>query len=219
MALRDRTAGDEGRDCDPVGLWRQGGVKPWAIGEWLGFAAWGGTLVYAGAFFVETYGVSVGLTGLILGAGAAAYLPGDFAGRRWLQRGPAAPLVVFAVGGAAVVAVFAVVDAGTVFSSVAFGVLAFPAAGGTIAGAALGLRVARVRRPAAMSIRTSMLQFGYLAGSVIGGVALSWWGFAGMGWVFAALFAAAAVAPVFVGGIPLRDRAVAGLLRRRMEPV
>ena len=212
VAVRDRSAGDEGRGCDPVGLWRQPGVKPWAIGELLGFSAWGGTLVYAGAFFVETYGASVGLTGLILGAGAAAYLPGNFVGRRWLQRGPAAPLVVFALGGGAVVVVLTVADAGTAFSAVVFGVLAFLAAGRTIAGAALGLRVSGGRRLAAMSVRTAMLQFGYLAGSVLGGVALSRWGFAGMGWAFGALFAAAAVAPAFTGS--LRDRAAAGLLRR-----
>jgi predicted MFS family arabinose efflux permease len=215
VAARDRASGDEGRGCDPVGLWRQPGVKPWAIGELLGFAAWGGTLVYAGAFFVETYGASVGLTGLILGAGAAAYLPGNFAGRRWLQRGPAAPLVVFALGGGAVVAVFAAVDGGVLFSAAVFGLLAFLAAGRTIAGAALGLRVARGRRLAAMSVRTSMLQFGYLAGSVLGGVALSTWGFPGMGWMFAGLFAAAAVVPVLTGARALGDRAVAGLLRRR----
>lgn len=40
-----------------------------------------------------------------------------------------------------------------------------------------------------MSVRTSVLQFGYLLGAAIGGLMLPVWGFAGMGWSFAALFA------------------------------
>jgi len=42
-----------------------------------------------------------------------------------------------------------------------------------------------------MSVRTAMLQFGYLFGSAIGSVILPVWGFAGVGWAFASLFGVA----------------------------
>jgi predicted MFS family arabinose efflux permease len=193
VALRNRSAADEGRGCDPVGLWKLPGIAGWAFGELAAFAAWGGTLVYAGAFFVQAYGAGVALTGLILGAGAAAYLPGNFLGRRALRSGAALPLLGFSAGSAAVVAVMGIVDIGIVFSALTFAVLAFLAAGRTIAGAAQGLHLAEGRRLAAMSVRTAMSQFGYLTGASIGGAVLARWGFAGMGWGFAGLFLAAAV--------------------------
>jgi predicted MFS family arabinose efflux permease len=72
-----------------------------------------------------------------------------------------------------------------------FAILAFIAAGRTIAGAAMGLELAEGRRLAAMSVRTAMLQFGYLIGSAAGGAVLADWGYAGIGWLYGALFLAA----------------------------
>src|SRR5690606_2250477 len=68
-------------DCNPAGLWRRPGMKAWAVGELAAFSGWAGLLVYAGAFFIETYGTSVGTTGVILGIVAASYLPGNFLAR------------------------------------------------------------------------------------------------------------------------------------------
>ncbi len=196
VAWRDRATPDGGRECDPLGLWKLPGVKGWALGELLAFSAWAGMLVYAGAFFIETYGASVRLTGLVLGMGAVAYLPGNFLGRRWLRGGPPPLLVVFALAAAGTVAVLGGVRAGLLFSAIAFAVLAFFAAGRTIAGAALGLGLAKGRRLAAMSLRTATMQFGYMLGASIGGAILARWGFAGMGWGFAVLFIAAAAAHI-----------------------
>lgn len=193
VALRDRSSGDSGQDCDPLGLWRQTGARSWAIGELAAFAAWAGTLVYAGAFFIESYDVSVGMTGLILGLGAVFYLPGNSLGRRLLRRGTGSLSVGFALAAAVGVAIFAVVDAGVVFSVVVFSVAVFFAAGRTIAGAAMGLEIADGRRLAAMSVRTAASQFGYLVGSAVGGLLLGTFGFAGIGWGFGLLFALAAI--------------------------
>jgi predicted MFS family arabinose efflux permease len=90
------------------------------------------------------------------------------------------------------VAVLGNIRPGLVFSTIVFSILAFFAAGRTIAGAALGLTLGQGRRLAAMSVRTAMLQFGYLLGTLLGGAMLSQWGYAGIGWAFAGLFAAAA---------------------------
>lgn len=191
MAAR-RPTPDGPLECDPKGLWRQPHIKSWAWGELAAFSAWAGTLVFAGAFFIESYGASVGETGLILGLVAAAYLPGNYLGRR-LLRSVKAPtlLLAFAIAASVGVAIFGGLQPGVVFSLVALSILAFFAGGRTISGAALGLRLADGRRLAAMSVRTAMLQFGYLFGSAIGGVMLPVWGFAGVGWTFAGLFAVA----------------------------
>ncbi len=61
-------------------------VARWALGEVLAFSAWSGTLVYAGTLFADSYGAGPAQVGLVLGAGAAAYLPGNFAARPWVER-------------------------------------------------------------------------------------------------------------------------------------
>lgn len=219
VVARDRTIPVGGRECDPMGLWKLSGVKGWAVGELLAFAAWAGTLVYAGAFFITTYGVSVGVTGAILGLIAAAYLPGNFLGRRSLRAGPTVVLLASSTGAAVTVAVLGSIRPGLVFSTIVFSVLSFFAAGRTIAGAALGLTLGQGRRLAAMSVRTAMLQFGYLLGTLLGGAVLSQWGYAGVGCAFAVLFAAAAALriPHLLGGGGVRDGGAIPLRRERIR--
>src|SRR5688500_571338 len=67
---------------------RHRGVLGWSLGELLAYSAWVGTLVFVGALFVESYGSSVAATGLILGAGALVYVPGNLLFRRWVDRHP-----------------------------------------------------------------------------------------------------------------------------------
>jgi DHA1 family inner membrane transport protein len=187
-----RRRSESSLECDPVDLWRRPRARRWAVGELAAFSAWAGTLVFAGAFFIDTYGVGVGATGLILGLVAAAYLPGNFLGRRLLTRGSPSRLLL---GTALALALGSVAFAGTrlgpVWSVAFLALLAFFAGGRTIAGAAFGLEIAENLRLASMSIRTSMLQFGYLLGTMVGGIVLSFWGYGGVWLVFAAMFTVA----------------------------
>ena len=57
-------------------------ATPALASECFANTAWAGTLVYAGALFVESYGASTSLTGAVLALGAAAYVAGNLAGRR-----------------------------------------------------------------------------------------------------------------------------------------
>jgi DHA1 family inner membrane transport protein len=219
MLMRDRKISDAGQDCDPLGLWRQPGVKPWAISELLAFTAWGGALVYAGAVFIEEYGVTVGTTGLVLGVGAAFYLPGNWLGRRTLEKGSGLLLVGFSIAAGSMIILYS-----TGFSPLWVAVVGFAAAvffdgGRTIAGAALGLLLSEGRRLAAMSVRTGAGQFGYLLGAGIGGALLGIWGYPGMAWGFGVLFV--------IAGLIHLPRAVSGrdhlgqarrYLRRRPAP-
>lgn len=193
-AMRRSSASGGLEGCDPAGLIRLPHVKRWMLGELMAFSAWAGILVFAGAFFIETYDPGVGATGVILGVVATAYVPGNFLGRRLLQRGPGRGLLLVSALSLAVGAVaLAGLQIGLVYSVVILSGLGFLAGMRTIAGASVGLRLADGRRLASMSVRTSTLQFGYLIGTLVGGVVLPIWGYAGVWLVYAALFTGAGI--------------------------
>lgn len=203
VVLRDRGMSDVGRECDPAGLLTQRGSKGWVLSELLAFTAWGGALVFAGALYIEQFGVSVGSTGVILGVGAALYLPGNWLARRMIERGSRNLLIGSSTAAAAMVAVFYVTGAQPLWVSVAgFGLAVFFAGARTMAGAALGLDLADGRRLAAMSVRTGASQFGYLLGSATGGVLLSVGGYEAVGWGLGIIFAASGLwhLPSVIGG-------------------
>lgn len=181
LRFRNRAIGDDGQECDPIGLWRTSGVKVWAISEFLAFSAWGGALVFVGAVFIEGYGVDVAATGLILGAGAILYLPGNSLSRRMIDVGPVRLMVGFGLCSAVAIVAFVSTSTPLPWAIAGFGIGVFFAAGRGFAGAALGLQLSEGRRLAAMSVRAAADQFGYLAGAVVGGVFLDLWGYPGAG--------------------------------------
>ena len=77
-------------------------------GELARLLAWVGTLIFVGALFVESYGLSVTATGLVLAVGALVYVPGNLLFRRWVddtsthvaRRPRSRPAIVVAVLGA-----------------------------------------------------------------------------------------------------------------------
>jgi predicted MFS family arabinose efflux permease len=168
-------------------------LRRWAVGELLAFSAWAGTVVYVGALLVESYSISVASAGLLLGAGAAAYLPGNFLARRWVDGSARRLLAGLALALAAVVAVFGAVRPHVWVSALLFGVLSFLAGARTFTGSALGLTVAPEHKLLAMRLRAGALQFGYLFGSLLGGVALAAGGYGAVGATFAVLFVLAAL--------------------------
>jgi predicted MFS family arabinose efflux permease len=168
-------------------------VAGWALSELFAWSAWAGALVYAGALFVESYGVSAGTAGLLLGGAAVAYLPGNMAARRHVEGSAVRLLVATAPIAAALVALFGVYRPAVGFSAIVLAALATVSAARTIAGSAYGLQVCAEHRVFAMRIRTAANQFGYLLGSAIGGLALAFGGYGALGASFAVLFVLAAV--------------------------
>ena len=165
----------------------------WALAELLASSAWAGTLVYAGALFVETYDASPLLAGLVLAAGAVAYLPGNIVAERVLRRRSSLELLpLIALAGGAGVVVFGSVRPSTAVSAVIFAALAFVMAARTLSGSVLGLELAPDRRLAVMGVRAAGLQFGYLVGSAAGGLALAAGGYPALGALLGALCLAAA---------------------------
>jgi len=168
-------------------------VAGWALGELFAWSAWAGALVYAGALFVESYGVSTATAGVLLGLAAVAYLPGNMLARRHVEAS-ARQLAAFVPPlAAAIVVVFGAWRPSVGVSGAVFAVLAFVVAARTIAGSALGLEVCAQRRVFAMRIRTAANQFGYLGGSAIGGIALAVGGYAAVGVAFGVMFVLSAV--------------------------
>jgi predicted MFS family arabinose efflux permease len=189
------------RPSDPrrepaVGTWRlladDRRVAAWALGELFAWSAWAGALVYAGALFVESYGVSTGIAGIMLGLAAVAYLPGNLLARRHVDT--SAHLLVAAVPpvAAVIVVIFGAYRPSLAISAAILALLAFIVAARTIAGSALGLEVCSERRVFAMRIRTAATQFGYLFGSALGGIALAAGGYPALGATFGVLFLLAA---------------------------
>ena len=160
------------------------GLLGWALGELLAYAGWSGTLVFAGALLLESYDASTGLTGLLLGAAAAAYFPGAFLARRWVDRHSGRLLAGLGAVLAGGVAVFGLVRPALWASAGLFALLVFAAGGRTLAGAA--------HRVGAAGLRTAAAQFGSLIGVAAGGAALSAGGYGALGVVLGTLFLLAA---------------------------
>jgi predicted MFS family arabinose efflux permease len=177
-------------------------VAGWALGELLAFSAWAGTLVFAGALFVESYDASPAAAGLVLGLAAIAYLPGNFLARRWTGAAARRALVLLPIASAGLVAVFGDYRPALWASALLLGLLAFAGGARTIVGSAYGLEVCARRRVFAMRLRAAASQFGYLVGAAAGGVALAAGGYSALGLAFAALFALAALPHILslVGG-------------------
>ena len=177
--------------------WRLLGERPevagWALSELLSYSAWAGTIVFAGALLVETYGASAGTAGLILGAGAIGYLPGNFLARRVVDQRARLLLALLPLAAAGLSELLCAFRPALWVSALSFAALAGVNGGRTIAGSAFGLEICAGRRVFAMRVRAAANQFGYLCGATLGGLALATGGFAAMGLVFAALFVLAAV--------------------------
>jgi MFS transporter, DHA1 family, inner membrane transport protein len=172
---------------------RSGGVVSWSVGELLAYSAWAGALVFVGALFVEEYGLSTGETGLLLGAAAFVYVPGNILFRRWIDVHAGVLLVALPLCAAVLAAVLYGVRRDLWTTVAVFAALSFVAGGRTLAGSARGLDLAPELRLGVTGVRTAALQLGYFVGAAAGGVALGSGGYGALGLALAALFAGASV--------------------------
>lgn len=179
--------------ADVRSVLRYPGVLRWSAGELLAFSAWAGTLVFAGALFVESYGLSVAATGVLLGVGALVYVPGNLLFRRWVDVHSRRMLVLLALGAAAMVVAFYTLRDDEWSSLALFAGLSFLAGGRTLAGSARGLDLAPELRLGVTGVRTAAIQLGYFVGAAVGGAALAAGGYSAVGLAFAGLFACATV--------------------------
>jgi predicted MFS family arabinose efflux permease len=167
-------------------------VARWLASELLANAAWAGTLVFAGALFVESYGTSTTLTGCLLAVAAVAYVAGNLLGRRLVGDEPSRVLVLLAVLLALTDSLFGAARTGIATSTALFAIAAFFAGGRALVANAFALARPPEIRPAVTSLRAATMQFGYLAGSIAGGAALTVGGYSALGITMGAFFLGAA---------------------------
>jgi predicted MFS family arabinose efflux permease len=170
----------------------------WVAAELLATSAWVGTLVFSGALFTETYGTTTFATGILLAAGAAAYVAGNVLFRRMMTCPPKVMLVRLSLGLAVGVALFGAIRSAVWVSVLFFGMTAFVAGGRMLIGSAVGLEAAAERRRAVMGSRAAAQQLGYFVGSSVAGAALAAGGYPLFGFALAALFVASTL-PFLVG--------------------
>jgi len=168
-------------------------LASWLAAELLANAAWAGTLVYAGALFAESYGTSTTLTGFLLAVAAVAYVAGNLICRGLARRDPRPVLALLAVLLAVTDGLFGAVRPGIAPSTALFASAAFVAGGRTLVASAFALATAPEIRAAVTGLRAATMQFGYFAGSIAGGAALTVGGYGAFGATVSALFLAAAL--------------------------
>jgi predicted MFS family arabinose efflux permease len=172
---------------------REPSTARWVLGEMLASSAWIGTLVFSGALFTESYGAGTLLTGIVLAAGAAAYVAGNVYFRRIVACRPHTLLVRLSLVLAFGVALFGTVRPALPVSLGLFAATAFVAGGRTLIGSAVGLEAAPERRVAVMGARAAGQQLGYFFGAAAAGGALAAGGYPGFGLALGFLFLASAV--------------------------
>jgi predicted MFS family arabinose efflux permease len=166
-------------------------VARWALGEVLAFSAWSGTLVYAGAMFATSYGAGPAAVGLVLGAGAAAYLPGNLAARRWVDRSAATAAGVLALLASVGVLVLFAARPSLGISAALFAAMAGVGGARTLAGSVRGLELGGSQPVVSTGVRAAAQQLGYLVGAGLGGAVLDAAGPAGLGVALSLLFGSA----------------------------
>lgn len=185
--------GREARSESMTRALREPSTARWVLGEMLASSAWIGMLVFSGALFTESYGAGTLLTGIVLAAGAAAYVAGNVYFRRIVACRAHTLLVRLSLVLALGVALFGTVRPALPVSLGLFAATAFVAGGRTLIGSAVGLEAAQERRLAVMGARAAGQQLGYFFGAAAAGGALAAGGYPGFGLALGFLFLVSAV--------------------------
>jgi predicted MFS family arabinose efflux permease len=204
LAARPRTP-LQPREVELLSALGQPGLARWAVAELFANAGWAGTLVYAGALFVQSYGTSLILTGFVLAGAAAAFVLGNLTFRVLADgEGVRTRLARISLVLAVSVSLFGTIRSGLFVSAALFAAASFVAGGRTLLGNAFGLRAAPERRLAIMGARAASTQFGYFLGAAAGGAALQAGGYSGLGLALGGFFLVAALVQLELGRIRRR---------------
>ena len=182
-----RSAVDGTQASGLLGVLREPSARRWAVAELVAYAAWTAELTYAGAFYVQSYGVSESSVGVLLAIGSLAFLLAT-SRTAWLaHRFPRRRLIVVsALGmGIALVPVLNLTPA-VWFTLATFCVMAVFAGVRTTGSSALGLSQIPARPGSMMAARTTSAQLGYMLGAVAGGAVLALADFGTLGFVLCA---------------------------------
>ncbi len=186
-----RTARRPGHEAGPLeGLatvLREPSARRWVIAELAAYSAWTAELTFAGAFYIEMYGVDEAAVGSLLAVGSVVFLASSLSTDRLVSRLPRRRVLVSAGLGMGVLFVPVLgVSPSVGFTLALFCVLALFAGVRSTGSSALGLLQLPNRPGAMMGARTASAQLGYLIGALVGGAVLAVSSFGTLGLVLCA---------------------------------
>lgn len=180
---------------------RDAGVRRWVVAETVSRISWASILTYVGAVHTTGHGVSAGVTGWILAAGATCFVATSLLSRRLIGQRPLAT-VVSAAGVAMAVAVVALFGSavlplgtasGALLGGLSFAAIATAAGVWVTASSLLGMAQAPEHPGVMMTLRTVSLNVGYLVGGALTGALIATLGWGAPGPVLACLLVVSAV--------------------------
>jgi len=187
-------AGERGVAGGLAAVFRDRSARRWAAAELVAYSAWTAELTYAGAFYIQSYGVEESAVGLLLAAGSLVFLGASLNTERLMRRFPRRPLIALAALGMGALLVPLLSHTPSIaFTLGVFCVMAFFAAVRSTGASALGLAQLPGRPGAMMGARTASAQLGYLVGAAAGGLVLALADFAALGLVLCAGMAVSAL--------------------------
>jgi predicted MFS family arabinose efflux permease len=215
LAPRGRTGGEAGGPGEGLAaVFRDPSARRWSTAELVAYAAWTAELTYAGAFYIETYGVSESEVGLLLAVGSIVFLIVSTNTARLTERVPRKLVIVAAalLMGVTLVPVLNVTPSVWFTLTLVCAMATFAALRSTAA-SALGLAQLPGRPGAMMGARTASAQLGYMIGAAAGGGVLALADFGALGFV---LCAGMALSALLIARV---DDPLAEAVLRAPEPV
>jgi MFS transporter, YNFM family, putative membrane transport protein len=200
LAPRGRRSGEAGGARDGLAaVFRDPSARRWSAAELVAYSAWTAELTYAGAFYIESYGVDESEVGFLLSVGSIVFLVVSTNTARLTERVPRKALIVVSalLMGAILVPVLNLTPS-VWFTLGLFCAMAMFAALRSTAASALGLAQLPRRPGAMMGARTASSQLGYMIGAAAGGGVLALADFGALGFV---LFAGMAISALLIARV------------------
>ncbi len=187
-------------------VFRDPSARRWTIAELVAYSAWTAELTYAGAFYIENYGVGEATVGVLLAAGSVVFLASSLNTSRLTSRLPRLPLLVACALGMGVMLIPVLNVAPSVWATLGFFCVLAVLAGIRSTGASsLGLELLPASPGSMMGARTASAQLGYMVGAAGGSLVLAVAGFGELGFV---LFAGMAVSALLLSRVGAPSAAV-----------
>ena len=200
LAPRGRRSGEAGGARDGLAaVFRDPSARRWSAAELVAYSAWTAELTYAGAFYIENYGVDESEVGFLLSVGSIVFLVVSTNTARLTERVPRKALIVVSalLMGTILVPVLNLTPS-VWFTLGLFCAMAMFAALRSTAASALGLAQLPGRPGAMMGARTASSQLGYMIGAAAGGGVLALADFGALGFV---LFAGMAISALLIARV------------------
>lgn len=178
---------------------RNPSARRWTLAELVAYSAWTAELTYAGAFYVQSYGIGEASVGLLLAVGSLAFMVSTLRTAALTERYDRRVVIVIgALGMGLLLVPILNLTPSVWFTLGLFCVLALFAGLRTTGSSGLGLAQLPGQAGSMMAARTASAQLGYMIGAGAGGAVLAVGGFGTLGLVLCAgmLLSAALVARV-----------------------